>query len=158
MALLKSCSRLVGNSTSKNTFRCQKSLKSNHRATRQYANSGPPKPRPYNESLLPKAASRPLVGTKAPEQPQSSSPIPDPTPVSAPPPPPKAKAGGVAYPYLRISIGVLLCGSIIYSMVISFIYLFDPKLNYMHASSPRPSNSNPPPSLTETTSQSKSQA
>ena len=154
MATFKPCFRLVGKLSPHDTFQSQKPLKTRHIITRLYSHNGNPKPRPYNEIPTPASNSRPLVGTKPVEKAQSSS-IANPGPASAPPPP-NPKAGGVAYPYLRISLGVVLCGSIIYSMVIQLLTFFLLKLNYMHASSPRPSNSNPPPSPTEISSQSKS--
>ena len=146
--------RLSRHASLQDAFQCQKPYRTHSRITYRHASTASPKPRPYKEN--PQSQSRPVVGTRAPAQAQSESLNVNAIPTSAPPPP--RREGTIAYPYLRISIGVIFCGSMIYSMVLFSIPSPYSKLNYMHASSPRPSNSNLPPSLTKTTSQNESQA
>lgn len=127
----KSCLLLARHSSSRDTFHCRSSLWSHCNATRAYVAAGPPKPRPYDDP----PRSRPLVGVRKPPPaatpPTSISSAVSPTAGNAPPsapPPPNPQARGVAYPYLRISIGVVLCGSIIYSMVPPLPQSASPKL------------------------------
>ena len=122
--------------------------------SRQYVTEGQPRPRSYNDTNK----SRPLVGTNKPDQAPPPGSIPNPVARSSSIPRSQPKYGGVAYPYIRISIGLVLCGSIVYSMVFQLPQNSSHKLTYMHASSPLPSSSNPQPSLSETPSQSVTQA
>ncbi|KAL2041629.1 hypothetical protein N7G274_005413 [Stereocaulon virgatum] len=110
MASSRPCLRVKGNQSLRDALRCQKPMRPQHASIRQYATPGPAKPRPYES----KPKSQPLVGIRS-----QSSPAPATSPSS---PTPKAstdtkpKAGTVVAPYWRISIGIILCGSIIYSM------------------------------------------
>lgn len=151
MAPVKTCLRLAGNPLLRDAFRCQRPSRQFSRPIRRYSGSNEPaKPRPY--SGPPKH--KPLVGTRTQAPPPNSSSIPSSSLNAKSPPNAKPKSGGIYAPYWRISLGVVLCGSLIYSMV-PFVPLNPiPKLTYMHASSPPPSSSKPPQSRTETPSQS----
>ena len=146
MASAKTCLRLGGNGLLRDAFLCQKPSRYHHSCpNRPYSSANESaKPRPYN--VPPK--SKKLVGTRSQALPTNSSS----TPNAKAPPNVNPKANEVFAPYWRISIGVLFCGSLIYSMVPLPLPSPIPKLTYMHASSPPPSNSKPPPSQTETTS------
>lgn len=114
MAPVKPCLRFARNLSPQDALRCQKTLRPRYQPTRRYATSGPAKPRSYADP----PRSQPLVGTRPSGSPPPPSPFSSPAATSRPPPGPKdPKGGGVAYPYLRISLGVVLCGSITYSMV-----------------------------------------
>ncbi|KAL9098687.1 MAG: hypothetical protein Q9163_005701 [Psora crenata] len=95
-------------------------------ALRFYA-SGTVKPRPYDAKPTPKPLVQARSSTPKPPAAASNLPASSPSPATSetpkpfpPPPQPHIKAQDrpqvVAYPYLRITIGVVLCGSIIYSM------------------------------------------
>ena len=115
------------------------------RPIRSYSSSNESaKPRPY--SSPPKT--KPLVGTR------TRVPSPGNLPNVKPPPNANPKSGGVYAPYWRISLGVVICGALIYSMVPLLPPIFMPKLTYMHASSPPPYSSSRPPLPPETPSQS----
>ena len=146
MASAKTCLRSGGNVLLRDAFLCQKPPRHHHSCpNRPYSSANESaKPRPY--SVPPK--SKKLVGTRSQTLPTNSSSTPN---VKAPPNV-NSKANDVFAPYWRISIGVLFCGSLIYSMVPLPLSSPIPKLTYMHASSPPPSNSKLPPSQTETTS------
>lgn len=147
MASAKSCTRLAGNPFLQDAGYFHSSLRQCCSPTRPYSsNHAPAKPRPYADKPKP----RPLVGLRTPAAPNSTPSNPSPATAANPPPNINPKAGGVAYPYIRISIGVVLCGSIMYSMVATSLLPFFPKLTYIYTSSPLPSNSKPPPSQTET--------
>ena len=107
MAPTKSCLRMRDNLLLRDAFRQQKPLRPCYLHSRNYATAGPVKPRPYKD----KKQGNPLVGIRPP-----GSATPD-----AGPSIPKARTGVVA-PYWRISLGVILCGSMIYSMVLPTIY------------------------------------
>ena len=144
MAPTKTCMRWAGNPFLQDAFSCRKPLRRYYsRPIRPYSSTNQSaKPRPYIDP--PKR--KPLVGTKSKATPANPSSIPSNSPNANP------KSGGVAAPYWRISLGVVLCGSLIYSMVPLLPPNSFRKLTYMHASSPPPYNSNPPPSQTETPS------
>ena len=108
MAPTKSCLRMRDNLFLRDTFRHQQPPRPGYLHTRHYATAGPVKPRPYKD----KNENKPLVGVRPP----GSA-----TPKAGPSGGPKAKTGVVA-PYWRISLGVILCGSMIYSMVLPTIY------------------------------------
>ena len=144
MASAKTCLRSGGNGLLRDAF-CQKPPRHHHSCSnRPYSSANESaKPRPYN--VPPK--SKKLVGTRSQALQTNSSYTPN-----AKAPNVNSKPNEVFAPYWRISIGVLFCGSLIYSMVPLPLPNPIPKLTYMHASSPPPSNSKPPPSQTETTS------
>ena len=98
---------MKGNLSLSDGFRHQKPFRPGYTHTRNYA-TGPVKPRPYKD----KTQAKPLVGVRPP----GSA-----TPNAKPSGDSKAKTGVVA-PYWRISLGVILCGSMIYSMVLPTIY------------------------------------
>ena len=128
---------------------------------RQYSSSNASaKPRPYNEppKPKPKPKPKPLVGTRSHPPPDYTPSIPrNPSnPKSSPKVTPARK--GVYAPYWRLSIGVVLCGALIYSMVPLPPPSSIPKLTYMHASSPPPYSSRRLQSQTETPSQSENPA
>ena len=154
MAPTKSCLHVGGNVFPRNIVRHQKPLRTRRLYNRQYVTSGPVKPRPYEDKTkaqkitIQKTESHPLVGVRT---------QPAPGPKAAPAADPKANAGVYA-PYWRISLGVLLCGSMIYSMVTPTILRSPPKLTYMHTSSPHPSSSKLPQLPNEISSQSVNQA
>ena len=107
MAPTKSWLRTRDNLFLHDAVRHQKPLRPGYLNTHNYATATPVKPRPYND----KKQDKPLVGVRPPG---SATP-------NARPSIPKAKAGVVA-PYWRISLGIILCGSMIYSMVLPTIY------------------------------------
>ena len=149
MAPTKTCVRLAANPLLRDAFPCQKPPRYYHsRPLRTYSSTPKTaKPRPYNDQIK----SKPLVGTRTPAPPSS---IPSNSPNARPPLNAKPRSRGVAAPYWRISLGVVLCGSLIYSMVPLLPPNSKLKLTYIHASSPPPSSSKPLPSQTETPSQS----
>ena len=149
MAPSRTCLRLAGNPLLRDAFLCQKpSGPSYFRPVRPYSTSQKPaKPRPYTDPVKP----RPLVGTRTPASPSS---ILTNSPNARPPPYAKPESRGVVAPYWRIALGVVFCSALTYSMVFLLPSSFIPKLTYMHASSPPPSNSKLPPSQIETPSQS----
>ncbi len=108
MTATKSCLRTKGNLFLRDAFRHQKPLRPGYPYSRNYATAGPVKPRPFKD----KKQVNPLVGVRPP----GSA-----TPNGGPSGGPKAKTGVVA-PYWRISLGIILCGSMIYSMVLPTIY------------------------------------
>ena len=115
---------------------------------RNYTNGKPPNSPPITSTPPPK----PLVYARRREPTQSAAAGPKRTPQNV-----------VAYPYLRISVGILLCGSIIYSMVrgylspISFPQLSPSSLT--HPRQPPASNTTtPPPSPSATGSKSENPA
>lgn len=151
MAPAKNCLQLAGSPLLRDAFRFPKLLRQYSYPVRLYsANSESAKPRPYNGPPKPK----PLVATRSQAPPLNSSSIPSSSPNAKPPPNATPKSGGIYAPYWRISLGVVLCGSLIYSMVPFVPPNSIPKLTYMHASSPPPSSSKPLQSPTETPSQS----
>lgn len=104
----------------RDAFRCQKPLGPQHAPVRGYATPSPAKPRPYGGKPKPQpiVGTKPLVGTRNP-----ASPMPAASPTPKVSPDLKPKTGTVVAPYWRISIGVLLCGSIVYSMVYPILSL-----------------------------------
>ena len=151
MAPVKICLRLAGSPLLREAFRCSKPLRQYSHPVRPYsANREPAKPRPYASPTKPK----PLVATRTQAPPPNSSSIPSSSPNAKPSPNATPKSGGIYAPYWRISLGVVLCGSLIYSMVPFVPPNPIPKLTYMHASSPPPSSSKPLQSPTETPLQS----
>ena len=155
MAPAKTYLRLAGHPLMREPFPYQKPLRKHYprpcHPIRPYSSSNEKaKPRPYNSPPKPK----PLVGTRT----QTPSPsIPKSPPIKSPSSA-NPKSGGVYAPYWRISLGVVICGSLIYSMVPLLPPKSIPKLTYMHASSPPPYSSRRLPSQTETSSQSESPA
>lgn len=112
MASTKTCLRLSGNPLLREAYPCQKPP-SNHFSrpfppTRPYSSSNQSaKPRPYSSPTK----SKPLVGTRTP------TPLPKPSSTAKAPPNVDPTSKGIFAPYWRISIGVVFCGSLIYSMV-----------------------------------------
>lgn len=148
MAPVKTSLRLAGNPLLRDAIRCQKPSKQSPRPDRPYsASKVSAKPRRYSDPPKPK----PLVGTRT-QAPKISPPN------AKPPPGADSDSKGVYAPYWRISLGIVFCGSLVYSMVPFVPPNSIPKLTYMHTSSPPPSNSKPPPSQTEITSLSANQA
>ena len=159
MAPTKTCFRLSANPLLREAFPYQKPLRNHYshslRSFRQYSSSNASaKPRPYRDPPKPK----PLVGMRArpPQDNMPSIPRNPSDPKSSPEAKPAPK--GVYAPYWRISLGVVLCGSLIYSMVPLLPPSSIPKLTYMHASSPPPYSSRRLQSQTETPSQSENPA
>ena len=107
MAPTKSCLRMRDKLFLCDAFRYQKPLRPGYLNTHNYATTTPVKPRPYND----KKQDKPLVGVRPPG---TATP-------NAGPSIPKAKTGVVA-PYWRITLGIILCGSMIYSMVLPTTY------------------------------------
>lgn len=95
-------------------------MRTPYNINRQYASNGDQNSQPHDRMPPSAARTEPLVGVKPQEQAQNPYTLPKSSPrsTSAPSPLPKPDSTVVAYPYLRISLGVLLCGSIIYSMVL----------------------------------------
>ena len=162
MASIRTCFRLSSNPFLREAFPYQKPTRNPYFRSlrsfsqfRQYSSSkASAKPRPYNNRPKPK----PLVGTRAhpPLDDTPSIPIVSSNPKSSPKEKPAPK--GVYAPYLRISLGIVLCGALVYSMVPLLPPSSIPKLTYMHASSPPPYSSRRLQSQTETASQSENPA
>ena len=146
MSPTKACLRWAGSPPLRDAFPCQKSPRHHYsRSIRPYSTSNASaKPRPYTGPPKPK----PLVRTGT----QTSNSIPSSSPNATHPPNANPKSRGIYAPYWRISLGVVLCGSLVYSMVASLPPHSIPKLTCLHASSPPPSSSKAPPSPTETPS------
>lgn len=154
MAPTNICLRLSGSPLLREAFPCQKPSRiyssRSFGPLRPYSSkSQPAKPRPNNHPPKPK----PLVGTRKPTPPHATSSAPSTIPNVKAPPKANPASKGVLAPYWRLSIGVVLCGSLIYSMVTLLPPNLIPKLTYMHASSPPPYSSRRLPSQTETPSQ-----
>ena len=118
MAPTKTCLRLSGNPLLQEAFQCQKppSNRYSHsfRPSRPYSSSNQSaKPRPYSSPTK----SKPLVGTRTPAPPPRQSSTPRNPSTAKAPPNVNPTSKGVFAPYWRISIGVVFCGSLIYSMV-----------------------------------------
>ena len=161
MAPTKTCFRLSSNPLLREAFPYQKPPRNHYfrslhsfRQFRQYSGSNASaKPRPYNDPSKPK----PLVGlrTRPPPDNMPSLPANSSNPISSP----KKPAWKDVYaPYWRLSIGVVLCRALVYSMVPLLPPNSIPKLTYMHASSPPPYSSRRLQSQTETPSQSENPA
>lgn len=155
MAPTTICPRLSGGPLLREAFPCQKPSRNHYscsiRPFRPYSSkSQSAKPRPYNHPPKPK----PLVGTRTHTPPHATSSAPSSIPNARSPHKAKPAPKGVLAPYWRISIGVVLCGSLIYSMVTLLPPNLTPKLTDMHASSPPPYSSRRLQSQTETPSQS----
>lgn len=156
MAPTKICLRLSGSPLLREASPCQKPSTSHYSCSfRPYSSKKQSaKPRPYSQPTKPK----PLVGTRThtPQHTKSSAPSSILNVKSSPRAKPAPK--GVYAPYWRISIGVVFCGALAYSMVILLPPNLILKLTHMHASSPPPYSSRRLPSQTETPSQSASPA
>ena len=125
------------------------------RSFRQYSSSNASaKPRPYNDP--PKH--KPLVGTRTHPPPDNMPSIPRNSSNLKSSPKVKPARKGIVAPYWRLSLGVVFCGSLVYSMVPLLPPSSIPKLTYMHASSPPPYSSRRLQSQTETPSQSENPA
>ena len=156
--IIKTCFQSSANPLLRQMFPYQKPSRSHYsrslRSFRQYSSSNASaKPRPYNNPTKPKPKPKPLVGLRThPPPPDDMPSIPRNSfnPKSFPKPKPARK--GVYAPYWRLSLGVVLCGALVYSMVPLLPPSSIPKLTYMHASSPPPYSSRRLQSQTETPS------
>ena len=162
MAPKKTCFRLSSNPLLREAFPPYQKPPRNHylhslRSFRHYSSSNAsPKPRPYNDP--PKPKSKPLVGIRLHHPPDNMPSIPRNSfnPRSSPMVKPAPK--GVYAPYWRVSLGVVLCGALVYSMVPLLPPRSIPKLTHMHASSPPPYSSRRLQSQTGTPSQNENPA
>ena len=162
MAPTKTCFRLSNNPLLREAFpyqkparnHCFRSLRSFSQFRQFASGNASAKPRPYKNPPKPK----PLVGMRTHPPPDDIPSIPrnSSNPRSSPKVKPAPK--GVYAPYLRVSLGVVLCGALLYSMVLLLPPSSIRKLTYMHASSPPPYSSRRLQSQTETVSQSENPA
>ena len=161
MAPTKTCFRLSNNLLLREAFPYQKpprnhDIPSLHSICqfRQYSvSNASAKPRPYNGP----SKSKPLVGISTRSPPDNMPSLPANLSNSKSSPEKPARKGVFA-PYWRLSLGVVFCGALVYSMVPLLPPSSIPKLTYMHASSPPPYSSRRLQSQTETPSQSENPA